>query len=993
MKVVLCQMPPSPRDTPPYDVALTCANLKRAGHDVVVVDSNNDIYQKVYKQRPYWKFRTSTHTEEHGSAIYAQRPEIFADEVRRILSHEPDAVVFRTENGLQNAVTAATLLKDERPGLPVVGSGSQTTDPRAIASWKLGYHKLVGIPFDMHVFGEDDLVLPRVLDALAAGRASDLSKEFEVVNRFLDAAVKPVVEDLDSLPFYDFTGFDFMRYGDPAMMRLNVSRSCVKRCAFCIDYLLVRKFRVFSGARWFEEYLCQMKRHPGVRHLRHYDRLLNGDVASLVDFCERMTRRFGDRPPLLWGGDCIITPEMTDEVVSLMARAGCNNIGVGFESGSPAVRESMNKAFFDNALASRFLASCKKRNIGTSLNVLIGFPTETEDDFQQTLDFVAENKDNVFEVRLTFPTVHVAPGSPLMLGQSRFGLLDGHEDRWAADEGRNSYEVRVRRFERFCRKMIDLGVRLAVNRRVVKTHAAVKHLVADLTQEGESPEVGDLLHKGLTAEAAKKAAEESAVRIAREKERETALAAEKQRTHEALKAGVEGLLAQGRFEDAAKDASRGGAWLSAVVHERWAKKLYLSGDFAGALSKTVKSLTTGSITDDTDLRLGVLRVNLARRLGDAEEAERGHRWLEQRFAASEEPYLRNLLLNEREITAGKELLESKPIRMTVRLTNRCNIRCTHCGMPDEKAWFTPQPVMDEIFGLMPYLDDIQWQGGEIFVLPRKMLRRCFESAAANPRLGQSIITNGVMIDAEWAEVLVRCGVHVRVSVDGATKEVYEKVRDGAKWEDLIAGLENLNREMERQKKRIPLEIHMVVMGSNHHQIPDMVELSHRLGVRVLDLSPIIAAPHENVFVRPTSDSWETIQRGREQGRELARRYGIAYGDNLPFPPAGVVGKEAPRAPHDTAGPFPKGTGLPLFCLSPWKKIIVRDDGSLIANWHCDRDVGHVRTDTLMKAWNGSQMREYRRRIHAGRQTGLCTSFCLSGALIETWRDQQEWNWS
>jgi tetratricopeptide (TPR) repeat protein len=483
MKIALVQMPPNPRDTPPYDVALTCANLRRAGHEVAVLDSNNDIYHQVYKQRPYWKFRMSSHADEPAAALFEQKPELFHGEVRRILDLHPDVVVFRTENGLVNAMAAARLLRDRSPKTPILSSGALTADKRVLNAWKTSEcfsdDGRYNLPFDYHIVGEDDLVLSPVIEILASGDRAALARRFDVHGKVIDAINSPIVDNLDDLPFYDFTDFDFMRYADPKMLRINVSRSCVKHCAFCIDWIITRKFRCMSGDRWFDEYRCQLKRHPHLLHIRHYDRLLNGDIPALARFTDRMLAAY-DRPVVNWGGDCVITPEMTGDLLQKMARAGCNNLGVGFESGSARVRKSMDKDFFTNEMARRFFADCKRFGITATMNVLLGFPTETEQDFQESLDFIALNKENLHEVRITFPTLHVAPGSAMSSVPSRFNLADTHDDKWVSRDGANDYVGRIGRFERLCRRMVDLNVTLAVNRRPVKTQAAVTNLVKEL---------------------------------------------------------------------------------------------------------------------------------------------------------------------------------------------------------------------------------------------------------------------------------------------------------------------------------------------------------------------------------------------------------------------------------------------------------------------------------------------------------------------------------
>jgi MoaA/NifB/PqqE/SkfB family radical SAM enzyme len=457
-------------------------------------------------------------------------------------------------------------------------------------------------------------------------------------------------------------------------------------------------------------------------------------------------------------------------------------------------------------------------------------------------------------------------------------------------------------------------------------------------------------------------------------------------------------------------SGRDDAWRRiSAKYEASAKQAHEARDFDLTLERLDRCLRWGAPTNWTDLRLRLLKAQVYRRLGRVARSLEEIAALEDQYGGGKDVFIKNLLLNEREITEGRTILKSFPTRATIRLTNRCNIRCVMCEMPTEKAWNTPKSIIDELSDLSPYMEDVQWQGGEIFVLNRDYLQGLMERAARNPYLGQSIITNALLIDKRWAEVLVRCGVHVRISIDGSTREVYEKIRAGGKWDDLLAAIDNMNEEMERQGKRIPLELHMVVMRSNHHQIADMMEFAHEHRFGTLDLSHVCGEhfTEENIFLNPDAGVWKKIQEQRALAREKGVRYGILFGDALPFPPAGLLPDEAPKraAPVRDAvaapafgpdrEPTPYSVDKPgsFFCISAWKKIIVRDSGALITNWHCDRDIGHVDRTTLMQAWNGPEMQLYRKRIVENTQQGLCTAYCLSGALIDPWRDQMEWNWS
>ncbi|MDD5628444.1 MAG: radical SAM protein [Elusimicrobia bacterium] len=468
MKISLVQMPPQPRDTPPMDLALCAAVLRREGHEVAVCDLNNAIFHETFKQRPYWKFRLTGHSIDPSQAIPLLEDKLLRGHAADILARKPDAVVFKADNVYAAAAAMARILQEQAPGLPLIASGITTPDPKAPARWQAAQDQVDAygqkvMPFDCLILGEDELALPAALKKLPDRK-----------HRVIDAAQAHPVDDLDQLPFYDYTDYDFQRYSDPATLRLNASRGCPKRCAFCQDWVTGRRYRALSAPRWLSEYEHQHELHPGIVHFRHYDRLLNGDPAVLEQFCDLLLDRH-PQPPVAWGGDFIIRPEMTEPLIAKLARARCNNFGVGLESGSERVRRSVRKGFFSNQLAERLIKDCRKHGLPLSLNVMVGLPAETRRDFEETIRFIERNQAGIDEVRLTSPTVLLQPGTPLAAEQGQ-----AEREKWQSRDRANTYAERVRRFQQLCTRVLALhGPKLAVNRRKIKNQAALRRLAAE----------------------------------------------------------------------------------------------------------------------------------------------------------------------------------------------------------------------------------------------------------------------------------------------------------------------------------------------------------------------------------------------------------------------------------------------------------------------------------------------------------------------------------
>ena len=160
----------------------------------------------------------------------------------------------------------------------------------------------------------------------------------------------------------------------------------------------------------------------------------------------------------------VVREEMSFELFQKMRQAGVGWLIFGVEAGSPKIVERIGKRFTLEE-AERNLEACHRAGIRTYINIIIGFPGETEEDFQQTEDFVRRNRENIdwiilmamFEI-FHHTEVALEPGRYDLRPEDvadldeMFGLVD-----WSDLTG-NTYDVRRRRFARMMRVLAELGL-------------------------------------------------------------------------------------------------------------------------------------------------------------------------------------------------------------------------------------------------------------------------------------------------------------------------------------------------------------------------------------------------------------------------------------------------------------------------------------------------------------------------------------------------------
>jgi anaerobic magnesium-protoporphyrin IX monomethyl ester cyclase len=92
-----------------------------------------------------------------------------------------------------------------------------------------------------------------------------------------------------------------------------------------------------------------------------------------------------------------------EELMKLMKKAGLKELIFGVESGSERVRnEVIGKGVTDKAIENA-VKLCKKHNILADMYLMLGFPTETKEEVEQTVNYPAHIKPNIFGLHITIP--------------------------------------------------------------------------------------------------------------------------------------------------------------------------------------------------------------------------------------------------------------------------------------------------------------------------------------------------------------------------------------------------------------------------------------------------------------------------------------------------------------------------------------------------------------------------------------------------------------
>jgi len=304
---------------------------------------------------------------------------------------------------------------------------------------------------DAIVKGEGELTL---LDILQNGIDKNIGTYTPEGGRWVFNGERELIDDLDRFPWPRYEDVDWSLYPS-GELNIMGSRGCIFSCAFCNDIVRARhRYRKRSAEHIAEEMLYHRAKND-IQFMIFNDPLMNGDYRELDRLCEILLEHNFDRD---WAGNLAIRRNMPVELIRKCKRAGLRAAIVGLESGSANVLKLMKKRFVIEE-AEWFISALNEAGIQVDLNMVVGFPGETEEDFDETLAFVSKLAPKISQI-VSVSTLNV-DHSYLWDHLDDYGVVKLDTDRhisWYTKDGLNTYEVRLDRAARLIERAHSLGL-------------------------------------------------------------------------------------------------------------------------------------------------------------------------------------------------------------------------------------------------------------------------------------------------------------------------------------------------------------------------------------------------------------------------------------------------------------------------------------------------------------------------------------------------------
>jgi radical SAM superfamily enzyme YgiQ (UPF0313 family) len=413
-KVVLLSVP----YCEPYPIVapvLLAGCLEHAGITAQAFDFNIDFYHHFSSDSQWAEYRNFLSIgylvrPKFNIRLYKNIFRFTKQYIKKIINnHDPEYIglsIFTSES-IDFGLVLSYIIRKHFPKLKIIagGKGLEVTD----GNNTYHYQKWIDLG---------------VVDAVVKGDA-----ETAIINLVKNnltgviIAAKQTKEDLDIIPLPKWEDYNFSSYSSvkeqlkqqDAYLTVTASKGCVRQCTFCDVASFWPDYIYRDPVKVANEIIFNYQ-STGITKFYFTDNLINGSVSNFRTMNEILVSTIPNT--IEYGGYAIFRGrnQMPEDDFYLAQKAGNYKWSVGVESGSEKVRFDMKKKFTNDDL-DWSVNMLLKYGIQQNWLLIVGYPSETEEDFKATKDLLIKYNSFASDKKITIqitPTFMLLNNSPLL---------------------------------------------------------------------------------------------------------------------------------------------------------------------------------------------------------------------------------------------------------------------------------------------------------------------------------------------------------------------------------------------------------------------------------------------------------------------------------------------------------------------------------------------------------------------------------------------------
>lgn len=292
-----------------------------------------------------------------------------------IIDTQPDIISFYTmSNSYFLSVFISKYIKEKQPHIKIAFGGPQATLTAEKTLQLFDWIDCIGL-------GEGEKSIEKITFNLLNNIpfSDEKGVAYRKYNKIIQNEID-LIENLDETPKYNFK---LLEGEFKNIYNIDVGRGCPFNCKYCSTKTFwKKKYRLKSIERIVEEIQYMIDNYNITNFGFEHD-MFTFNREYIFKFCNTLIDK---KLNIMWG--CSSRIDMLDEeLIAKMSEAGCRNIYLGIETGSQRMQNIVNKRYKVENIYP-IVALLKKHNITPTTSFIFGFPEETYEDINDTIDLI-----------------------------------------------------------------------------------------------------------------------------------------------------------------------------------------------------------------------------------------------------------------------------------------------------------------------------------------------------------------------------------------------------------------------------------------------------------------------------------------------------------------------------------------------------------------------------------------------------------------------------
>ncbi len=313
--------------------------------------------------------------------------------------------------------------------------------------------------------------------------------------------------------------------------------------------------------------------------------------------------------------------------------------------------------------------------------------------------------------------------------------------------------------------------------------------------------------------------------------------------------------------------------------------------------------------------------------------------------------------------SGKRVY-SMPYRLQIENGNICNLKCTMCAlnvMKRKKGMLSLEKYKEIFKQIKPAY--VNLTGYSEMILNKDIFDIIKYSKVHGAYV--KIDSNATLLNRDKSRRIIESGLDlISISIDGATKETYEKIRVPARFDVVINNLRNLVRLRNEMGNKLQIHIAFVGQVKNIHELPEIIKLADNIGVDQIN-SAFVTEYDIQKYKANKLDAVRLSDLKKYYNKALELKKELKVSVNI-----GSIEYYIKKIEKNELNNLDDA-----HCYLPWYSAYITWDGEVLPCcyfYDAQLSFGNIFRTSFKEIWNGLDYKTFRKNLSQSRK-GLCLS--------------------